>query len=142
MCIRDRITTEANPDSAREVSALRQLREAGFNRISLGMQSASDDELRLICLLYTSSSFSCTIFSDIVCCLLSNGGVATSFYQRSANHVSFYPLVNLRNLFYLTLLYKKTGETSNYFSRLLDLMCIRVSHYVSTVKCQSLKRVN
>ena len=42
------ITTEANPDSAREVSALRQFREAGFNRISLGMQSASDDELRLI----------------------------------------------------------------------------------------------
>ena len=27
--------------------------------------------------------------------------VATSFYQRSANHVSFYPLFNLRNLFYL-----------------------------------------
>ena len=42
------ITTEANPDSAREVSALRQLRAAGFNRISLGMQSASDDELRRI----------------------------------------------------------------------------------------------
>jgi len=27
--------------------------------------------------------------------------VATSFYQRSANHVSFYLLFNLRNLFYL-----------------------------------------
>ena len=47
------ITTEANPDSAREVSALRQLREAGFNRISLGMQSASDDELRLIGRVHT-----------------------------------------------------------------------------------------
>ena len=35
-----------------------------------------------------TSSFSCTIFSDMVCCLLSNGGVATSFYQTSANHVS------------------------------------------------------
>ena len=30
--------------------------------------------------------------------------VATSFYQRSANHVSFYLLFNLRNLFYLILL--------------------------------------
>ena len=47
------ITTEANPDSAREVSALRRLREAGFNRISLGMQSASDDELRLIGRVHT-----------------------------------------------------------------------------------------
>lgn len=47
------ITTEANPDSTREVSALRQLREAGFNRISLGMQSASDDELRLIGRVHT-----------------------------------------------------------------------------------------
>lgn len=47
------ITTEANPDSAREVLALRQLREAGFNRISLGMQSASDDELRLIGRVHT-----------------------------------------------------------------------------------------
>ncbi|MDU2195016.1 MAG: hypothetical protein E7E26_04595, partial [Clostridiales bacterium] len=27
--------------------------------------------------------------------------VATSFYQSSANHVSFYPLLYLRNLFYL-----------------------------------------
>ena len=32
---------------------LRQLREAGFNRISLGMQSASDDELRLIGRVHT-----------------------------------------------------------------------------------------
>lgn len=47
------ITTEANPDSAREVNALRQLREAGFNRISLGMQSASDEELRLIGRVHT-----------------------------------------------------------------------------------------
>ena len=27
--------------------------------------------------------------------------VATSFYQRAANHVFFYPLFNLRNLLYL-----------------------------------------
>ena len=47
------ITTEANPDSAREISALRQLRGAGFDRISLGMQSASDEELRLIGRVHT-----------------------------------------------------------------------------------------
>ena len=47
------ITTEANPDSAREVPALRQLRSAGFNRISLGMQSADDEELRRIGRIHT-----------------------------------------------------------------------------------------
>ena len=47
------ITTEANPDSARDEAALRQLRSAGFNRISLGMQSACDDELRLIGRVHT-----------------------------------------------------------------------------------------
>lgn len=47
------ITTEANPDSAREVTALRRLRSAGFNRISLGMQSADDGELRRIGRVHT-----------------------------------------------------------------------------------------
>ena len=47
------ITTEANPDSAREVTALRRLRSAGFNRISLGMQSADDEELRRIGRVHT-----------------------------------------------------------------------------------------
>ena len=42
------ITFEANPESARDTDALRLLRDAGFNRISLGMQSADDDELRAI----------------------------------------------------------------------------------------------
>ncbi|MBQ9647358.1 MAG: radical SAM protein, partial [Oscillospiraceae bacterium] len=37
------VTFEANPESARDVSALRTLRGAGFNRISLGMQSADDE---------------------------------------------------------------------------------------------------
>ena len=45
--------------------------------------------------------FLCTIFSDIVCCLLSEWCVVTSFYQSSANHVSFYLFSNLRNLLYL-----------------------------------------
>ena len=42
-------------------------------------------------------SFSCTIFSDMVYKLLSEWCVLTSFYQRSANHVSFYLFFNLRN---------------------------------------------
>ena len=36
------ITLEANPDSAGDWKALRTLRKCGFNRISLGMQSADD----------------------------------------------------------------------------------------------------
>ena len=40
------------------------------------------------CLLITFS-FSRTIFSDMVYYFLSNGGVATSFYQMSTNHVFF-----------------------------------------------------
>lgn len=47
------ITTEANPDSACEERSLRHLREAGFNRISLGMQSACDEELRRIGRVHT-----------------------------------------------------------------------------------------
>jgi len=38
----------------------------------------------------------------MVCCLLSNGGVATSFYQRFANYVFLF----LRNLFYLILYFQ------------------------------------
>ena len=40
------ITTEANPDSANDWRELRALRRAGFNRISLGMQSACDAQLK------------------------------------------------------------------------------------------------
>ena len=39
------ITLEANPDSAGDWKALRTLRKCGFNRISLGMQSAQPQEL-------------------------------------------------------------------------------------------------
>ena len=42
------ITLEANPDSAGDRKALKKLRKAGFNRISLGMQSADGAELREI----------------------------------------------------------------------------------------------
>lgn len=47
------ITVEANPDSACEVKALRTLRRAGVNRISLGVQSADDDLLRRIGRIHT-----------------------------------------------------------------------------------------
>lgn len=49
------ITLEANPDSAGEWKKLRALRRAGFNRISLGMQSACDDELRRIGRVHTAA---------------------------------------------------------------------------------------
>jgi len=47
------ITLEANPDSAGDWKVLRTLRKAGFNRISLGMQSACDEELRDIGRVHT-----------------------------------------------------------------------------------------
>lgn len=39
------MTVEANPDSVTE-KALRAVRRAGVNRLSLGMQSACDQELQ------------------------------------------------------------------------------------------------
>ena len=47
------VTLEANPDSAGDWKALKALRKAGFNRISLGMQSACDEELRAIGRVHT-----------------------------------------------------------------------------------------
>ena len=47
------ITLEANPDSAGDWKALRALRRCGFNRISLGMQSACDEELQAIGRVHT-----------------------------------------------------------------------------------------
>jgi len=41
------ITTEANPDSV-DLKMLRRLRKAGFNRLSMGMQSACPEELEAI----------------------------------------------------------------------------------------------
>ena len=49
------ITLEANPDSAADWKAMRSLRRAGFNRISLGMQSACDEELRDIGRIHTAA---------------------------------------------------------------------------------------
>ena len=42
------ITLEANPDSAGDWKVLRSLRRAGFNRLSLGVQSADDEQLKLL----------------------------------------------------------------------------------------------
>ena len=42
------ITLEANPDSAGDVRALKHLHRAGFNRISLGVQSTDDGLLKRI----------------------------------------------------------------------------------------------
>jgi len=49
------ITFEANPDSACDADALRALRQSGFNRISLGMQSANDEELRRLGRVHTAA---------------------------------------------------------------------------------------
>ena len=49
------ITLEANPDSVGTWQQLRALRRAGFNRISLGVQSADDELLRAIGRVHTFS---------------------------------------------------------------------------------------
>ena len=47
------ITLEANPDSAGDWKELRRLRRAGFNRLSLGVQSTDDALLRRIVRIHT-----------------------------------------------------------------------------------------
>ena len=47
------ITWEANPDSIGDWKAVRSLRKAGFNRLSLGMQDAHDETLREIGRVHT-----------------------------------------------------------------------------------------
>ena len=42
------ITLEANPDSVGDWKNLRALRRAGFNRLSLGVQSADDGQLKML----------------------------------------------------------------------------------------------
>ena len=53
MCIRDRVTIEANPDSLQDFRMVRALRRCGVNRISLGVQSTDDDELKAIGRIHT-----------------------------------------------------------------------------------------
>ena len=70
---------------------LRQGLRLLFQQLVQGFFRAASDQL--ICPLI-SSSFSCTIFSDIVCCLLSNVCVVTSFYQ-SLQAMSSFLLVSI-----------------------------------------------
>lgn len=49
------ITLEANPDSAGDVKALKALRKAGINRLSLGAQAMDDDMLRAIGRIHTAA---------------------------------------------------------------------------------------
>ena len=48
------ITLEANPDSAGDVKALKLLRKAGFNRLSLGAQAMDDEMLRRLGRIHTA----------------------------------------------------------------------------------------
>ena len=57
------ITLEANPDSAGDWKALRNLRKAGFNRISLGMQSACEAELAEIGRVHTADQTAASVES-------------------------------------------------------------------------------
>ncbi len=47
------ITLEANPESLSDVRTVRRLRRAGFNRVSLGVQSASNEELYAVGRIHT-----------------------------------------------------------------------------------------
>lgn len=49
------ITLEANPDSAGDAKALKILRKAGFNRLSLGAQAMDDDMLRRLGRIHTAA---------------------------------------------------------------------------------------
>lgn len=50
------ITMEANPNSVRK-SALKIYKEAGINRLSMGLQSTDNDELKLLSRLHTYEDF-------------------------------------------------------------------------------------
>ena len=54
------ITVEINPESGRYFD-FRKLKENGFNRISLGMQSANDDELKILGRIHTTEDVEVTI---------------------------------------------------------------------------------
>ena len=58
---------------------LRQRLRLLFQQLVQGFLHAAANQF--LDLALTTSSFSCTIFSDIVCLLLSNVCVVTSFYQ-------------------------------------------------------------
>ena len=53
VCRDSEITLEANPDSLEDPGQVRELASAGFNRVSLGVQSADDGELRAMGRVHT-----------------------------------------------------------------------------------------
>ena len=59
----------------------------------------------------------------MVCFLLSEWCVATSFYLSSANHVAFYLLFNLRNLLYpiVVRIHSKSGTEKHKLFSVPDL---------------------
>ena len=69
---RAEITLEANPDSAGDWRALRALRRAGFNRISLGVQSSDDEELRRLGRVHTWQQ----VKDAVAACRKAPGGTA------------------------------------------------------------------
>lgn len=54
------ITMELNPGAEGGAKAFRRYKEAGINRLSIGLQSAKDEELRLLGRIHTFSQFETT----------------------------------------------------------------------------------
>src|SRR5699024_7984222 len=73
---------------------------ASASSSSLRVSSTLPRTNSLICPLIISS-LNCTMLLDMVCRLLSNVCVLTSFYQRPASRVYFFAFFNLRNLLYI-----------------------------------------
>lgn len=57
------ITAELNPASADESFDFSKLRQAGFNRLSIGMQSANNNELKRLGRLHTAEDVKTTVLS-------------------------------------------------------------------------------
>lgn len=57
VCEDAEITIEMNPGTAGGKAAFRQYKKAGINRLSIGLQSAADEELRLLGRIHTFAQF-------------------------------------------------------------------------------------
>ncbi|MBR2370954.1 MAG: radical SAM family heme chaperone HemW [Clostridia bacterium] len=135
------ITTECNPGTA-NLDYFKDLRSAGFNRLSMGAQSFNDNELRILGRIHTSDGFvraysdaSLAGFDNISADLMY--GIPEQTEQSFAfsvdrlvslapAHISSYALT----LEVGTPLYKRTGElpfpdedtTANMYSALVDTL--------------------
>jgi putative oxygen-independent coproporphyrinogen III oxidase len=97
------ITTEANPETVSPAS-LQELRKAGFNRISLGMQSASAGVLRILERQHTAGRAT---------------QAATEAREAGFDHVN------------LDLIYGTPGETADDFAESLDAVVAAGVDHVS-----------